>query len=107
MEKKSEKYLMEVKGCTLFRDGVGYFPDAPTERGAKHLRELIDAKREGYHARIAFVIQGEGIREVRPNTETDPEFTKAFIEARAAGVEVVFYLCRVTADELEIIEESG
>ena len=107
MEKKSEKYLMEVKGCTLFRDGVGYFPDAPTERGAKHLRELAAATREGYHARIAFVIQGEGIREVRPNTETDPEFTKAFIEARAAGVEVVFYLCRVTADELEIIEESG
>lgn len=105
MEKKSEKFLMEVKGCTLFRDGVGYFPDAPTERGAKHLRELIDAKREGYHARIAFVIQGEGIREVRPNTETDPEFTKAFIEARAAGVEVVFYLCRVTADQLEIVEE--
>ena len=107
MEKKSEKYLMEVKGCTLFRDGVGYFPDAPTERGAKHLRELAAAIREGYHARIVFVIQGEGIREVRPNTETDPEFTKAFIEARAAGVEVVFYLCRVTADELEIIEESG
>ena len=107
MEKKSEKYLMEVKGCTLFRDGVGYFPDAPTERGAKHLRELAAATREGYHARIAFVIQGEGIREVRPNTETDPEFTKAFIEARAAGVEVVFYLCKVTADELEIIEESG
>lgn len=105
MEKKSEKYLMEVKGCTLFRDGVGYFPDAPTERGAKHLRELINAKREGYHARIAFVIQGEGIREVRPNTETDPEFTKAFNEARAAGVEVVFYLCRVTADQLEIVEE--
>ena len=103
----AEKYLMEVKGCTLFRDGVGYFPDAPTERGAKHLRELAAATREGYHARIAFVIQGEGIREVRPNTETDPEFTKAFIEARAAGVEVVFYLCRVTADELEIIEESG
>lgn len=107
MEKKEspERYLMEVKGCTLFRDGIGFFPDAPTERGAKHLRELIAAKREGYHARIAFVIQGEGIREVRPNTETDPEFTKAFNEARAAGVEVVFYLCRVTADQLEIVEE--
>lgn len=100
-----ERYLMEVKGCTLFRDGVGYFPDAPTERGAKHLRELVAATSEGYHARIAFVIQGEGIREVRPNTETDPEFTKAFEEAKAAGVEVVFYLCRVTADELTIVEE--
>ena len=107
MEKKggTERYLMEVKGCTLFRDGIGFFPDAPTERGAKHLRELAAATREGYLARIAFVIQGEGIREVRPNTETDPEFTKAFNEARAAGVEVVFYLCRVTAEELEIGEE--
>ena len=103
MEKDGEKYLMEVKGCTLFVDGVGYFPDAPTERGAKHLRELTGAVKEGYNAIIAFVIQGEGISEVRPNEATDPEFAAAFREATTAGVKVIFYTCRVTEDELEII----
>ena len=106
MEKGSDKYLMEVKGCTLFRDGVGYFPDAPTERGAKHLRELTEAVNNGYKAVIAFVIQGEGIYEVRPNVDTDPEFTKAFREAEAAGVKVVFYICRVTENELKIIDSK-
>ncbi|WP_026524923.1 DNA/RNA nuclease SfsA [Butyrivibrio sp. MB2005] len=105
MEKGDKKYLMEVKGCTLFVDGVGYFPDAPTERGAKHLRELAGAISEGYQAAVAFVIQGEGITEVRPNMTTDPEFAAAFEEARAAGVKVIFYLCRVTEDNLEIMEE--
>ena len=111
MEKKSdaatdaepERYLMEVKGCTLFRDGVGYFPDAPTERGAKHLRELTAAVKKGYHAMIAFVIQGEGISEVKPNTDTDPEFAKAFEKAKKAGVEIVFYKCKITADSIVII----
>ncbi len=103
MEKDGEKFLMEVKGCTLFKDGVGYFPDAPTERGAKHLRELAGAIKEGFKTAVAFVIQGEGISEVRPNAETDPEFTAAFHEAVAAGVKVIFYTCRVTEDEIEII----
>lgn len=106
MEKEDTKYLMEVKGCTLFIDGIGYFPDAPTERGAKHLRELATAVKKGYKTRVAFVIQGEGISEVRPNTDTDPEFAKAFEDARAAGVEVVFYKCRVTADSLCIDSEE-
>ena len=106
MEKKDgARYLMEVKGCTLFKDGIGYFPDAPTERGAKHLRELIKAKSEGYHPIIAFVIQGEGISEVRPNVDTDPEFTKAFNDAKAAGVEVVFFLCKVKPDGFTIISQ--
>ncbi len=97
-----EKYLMEVKGCTLFRNGTGLFPDAPTERGARHLRELIQAQNEGYHAQIAFVIQGEGISKVLPNQETDPEFAKAFYEAEKAGVEVLFLTCRVEKDSIEI-----
>ncbi len=105
MEKGDEKHLMEVKGCTLFVDGVGYFPDAPTERGAKHLRELAGAIADGYQAAVAFVIQGEGITEVKPNDATDPEFTAAFAEARAAGVKVIFYLCKVTEDSLEIVNE--
>ena len=65
MEKGKQKYLMEVKGCTLEIDGVGYFPDAPTERGVKHLRELAAACGQGYKCLIAFVIQMEGISEVR------------------------------------------
>ena len=100
MEKGNDKYLMEVKGCTLFRDGVGLFPDAPTERGAKHLRELALAREQGYNAIIAFVIQGEGIRTVEPNTETDPEFARAFYEAKEAGVEVLFIECKVTPNSI-------
>ena len=100
MEKGNDKYLMEVKGCTLFRDGTGLFPDAPTERGAKHLRELALAREQGYNAIIAFVIQGEGIRTVEPNTETDPEFAKAFYEAKEAGVEVLFIECKVTPNSI-------
>ncbi len=102
MEKGDQRFLMEVKGCTLFRDGIGYFPDAPTERGAKHLRELAGAIAEGYNTALAFVIQREGITEVRPNEETDPEFAKAFREAENAGVQVIFFPCKVSAEEMMI-----
>ncbi|MBQ3898953.1 MAG: DNA/RNA nuclease SfsA [Lachnospiraceae bacterium] len=102
MEKGNEKFLMEVKGCTLEVDGIGYFPDAPTERGVKHLRELIKAKEEGYRAILAFVIQMEGVYEVRPNIATHPEFAEAFEEAKKAGVEILFLPCKVTPDELKI-----
>lgn len=106
MEKDDERYLMEVKGCTLFRDGIGYFPDAPTERGAKHLRELTGAIAEGYNTSVAFVIQGEGISEVRPNEETDPEFAKAFFEAQKAGVRILFLPCEVSAVELKVSQTT-
>ena len=84
-----ERYLMEVKGCTLDRDGIGYFPDAPTERGVKHLYGLAKASAAGYHAFLAFVIQMEGVLEVRPNTETHPEFAEALQAAEQAGVQVL------------------
>lgn len=100
MEKGNHKYLMEVKGCTLEKNGVGYFPDAPTERGVKHIYELIKAKKEGYNAMLAFVIQMEGIDEVLPNVEMQPEFGVAMNDARAAGVEIVFIKCKVFEDEL-------
>lgn len=103
MEKDGRKYLMEVKGCTLEIDGVGYFPDAPTQRGVKHLRELISASREGYECTAAFVIQMEGITEVRPNTETHPQFGKVLEEAEAAGVRILYLQCSVGEDSLEII----
>ena len=104
MERGTEKFLLEVKGCTLERDGVGYFPDAPTERGAKHLRELTSSLKDGYRAGIAFVLQAECFREVLPNEETDPAFAEAFRDAVSAGVEVFFCLCRVTPDEMVITE---
>ena len=102
---KTEKYLMEVKGCTLERSGIGYFPDAPTERGVRHLHELIKAKREGYHAVLVFVIQMDGIREVHANVETHPEFGAALEEAKRAGVEVQFIQCHVEPDRLEVLSD--
>ncbi|MCI8285027.1 MAG: DNA/RNA nuclease SfsA [Firmicutes bacterium] len=102
MEKGDKKYLLEVKGCTLERNGVGYFPDAPTERGIKHLRELAKAAGEGYECAAAFVVQMEGVHEVRPNVDTHPEFGKALWEAQAAGVRVMTLSCRVSEDEIAI-----
>ena len=103
MEKDDRKYLMEVKGCPLERDGIGYFPDAPTERGVKHIYELIKAKEDGYEVSLAFVIQMEGVNEVLPNIETHPEFGVAIDDAKKAGVNIVFIKCRVYENRLEYI----
>ena len=103
MTRGKARFLMEVKGCTLEVDGIGYFPDAPTKRGVKHLRELTKATKDGYKAMLAFVIQMDGVSEVRPNIETHPEFGTALAEAKAAGVEVLFLKCHVEPDLLEII----
>ncbi|MDD6070992.1 MAG: DNA/RNA nuclease SfsA [Clostridiales bacterium] len=103
MEKGDQKYLMEVKGCTLEVDGIGYFPDAPTERGIKHLHELTKAAKEGFICYAAFVIQMEGIKEVQANVATHAEFGEALEEAKAAGVQVLCLECRVTEDTLEIV----
>lgn len=102
IENRTEKILMEVKGCTLEMDGIGYFPDAPTERGIKHIKELISAKHNGYEATLAFVIQMEGVDEVRPNISTHPEFGTALEEAISNGVKVMFFTCSVSTDELII-----
>ena len=99
----SERYLMEVKGCTLEIDGIGYFPDAPTERGIKHLKELAGAAGQGYHCIMAYVIQMEGINEVRPNIATHPAYGKAVEEALAAGVKVLFLCTEVKENELRIV----
>jgi len=104
MERNGEKYLMEVKGCTLEQNGIGYFPDAPTERGVKHLRELAKAVKDGYKAMLAFVIQVDGVAEVRANVDTHPEFGTALEEAKAAGVEVLFLKCHVEPDAIKIVE---
>lgn len=102
MEKGNKRYLMEVKGCTLERDGIGYFPDAPTERGVKHLHELAKAVSEGYQTYLAFAIQMEGVTRVLPNVDTHPEFGAALEVAEAAGVKVLYLPCRVEEDALYI-----
>ncbi len=100
MEKGKEKYLLEVKGCTLEINGIGYFPDAPTLRGVKHLNELAELQKQGYNCAVAFVIQMEGISEVCPNTDTHPQFGKALEQAKKAGVKVLFLGCEVNINSL-------
>lgn len=110
MERNGEKYLTEVKGCTLVADqkrGIGLFPDAPTERGVKHLNELAAAAKEGYHGQIVFVIQMNGIHMVFPNDETQPEFGEALVRAAKAGVQVAYYSCHVEADSIKITGVVG
>ena len=94
--------FLEVKGCTLENDGICAFPDAPTERGAKHLRGLTEAVKDGYGGYVLFVIQMTDVKYLHPNDATDPEFGKALREAAANGVEVLAVDCDVTADEMKI-----
>ncbi|WP_294518898.1 DNA/RNA nuclease SfsA [uncultured Anaerovibrio sp.] len=102
MERQGTKFLLEVKGCTLERDGIGFFPDAPTQRGIKHIRELIQAQQEGYIAGIAFVIQMPKVKEVRPNIETHPAFGEAWEQAKASGVRIIFLGCHVEPQSMTL-----
>ena len=101
-QKGEKKGFIEVKGVTLEGNGIAKFPDAPTERGAKHLRELIKAKEEGYEAAALFVIQMKGVQEFRPNEERDKNFTAALKEAVKAGVKILAYDCRVQVGKVYI-----
>ena len=100
--KDGKQCFLEVKGCTLEHDGACAFPDAPTERGAKHIRGLTAAARAGYGAFILFVIQMSDVKYIRPHDETDPEFGKALREASQNGVRVLAMDCAVTPDTMEI-----
>ena len=102
MERRENRTLMEVKGCTLEINGIGYFPDAPTERGTKHLRELITAVQAGFGATVAFVIQMDGVTEVRPNLAMDPAFGEALRDAETAGVRLLMLPCHVVPDSIKI-----
>ncbi|MBE6686436.1 MAG: DNA/RNA nuclease SfsA [Ruminococcaceae bacterium] len=103
LEKGNDKYFIEVKGCTLEIDGIGYFPDAPTERGVKHLYELVKASEQGYRSAVAFVIQMPQITEVRANIATHKEFGDALDHARSKGVEVMMLQCEITDNDMKII----
>ena len=94
--------FLEVKGVTLETDGVCAFPDAPTERGAKHLRGLTRAAQEGFGAYVLFVIQMSDVRCIHPNDATDPDFGAALREAAAAGVRILAVDCVVTEDTMTI-----
>lgn len=103
--KDGKRCFLEVKGVTLENDGVCAFPDAPTERGAKHLKGLSQAAGEGYGAYVLFVVQMENVRYLHPNDRTDPAFGKALREAAAAGVQVLALDCKVTPGTM-VLNES-
>lgn len=103
-DEEGRKAFMEVKGVTLEYGGHASFPDAPTERGTRHLRELILAREEGYEAYILFVIQMKPMKDICPNEEHDPEFAKALREAAAKGVRVMALDCKVTPGSM-ILDE--
>lgn len=101
-EAVDKRGFIEVKGVTLEEDGHARFPDAPTERGVKHINELISAHEEGYEAYILFVVQMEGAKDVAPNDVTHPQFGEALVKAAKAGVNILAYDCLVTPDSLII-----
>ena len=100
--KDGRRCFLEVKGVTLEADGVCAFPDAPTVRGAKHLRELTSLAQAGYGAYVLFVIQMKDVKYLHPNDATDPGFGEALRQAAAAGVHVLAVDCDVTPDAMVI-----
>lgn len=101
-ESSESKGFVEVKGVTLEEDGVVRFPDAPTQRGVKHLEELIQAKAAGYEAAVCFVIQMDRVAWFAPNDRTHPEFGEALRRAAEAGVEILALDCNVAVGRVEI-----
>ncbi len=97
-----KKSFVEVKGVTLEQDGVVLFPDAPTERGVKHIEELCDCLKNGYGAYLFFVVQMKDVAYFTPNKDTHPEFSKALKRAKKQGVKIYAVDCRVTFDSMEI-----
>lgn len=90
-ESKDKKAFMEVKGVTLEDKGIAMFPDAPTERGAKHVLEMMEAVKEGYEGTIFFLIQMKGPKELRPNWQMDEKFSEAVKLASENGVRIIAY----------------
>lgn len=100
-----QRTFLEVKGVTLNQNGTALFPDAPTLRGEKHVRELIECRKQGYGAGILFVVKFETALRFAPNTERQPEFARALREAKDAGVYIRAVRCRVSPDAVEAEEE--
>ncbi|MDO5362939.1 MAG: DNA/RNA nuclease SfsA [Eubacteriales bacterium] len=102
VESSRRKAFMEVKGVTLEENNIARFPDAPTQRGLKHVEELTHCIRDGYEAYLLFVIQMKGITCFEPNWNTHPEFGEALIDAQNTGVKLLAYDCFVTENLMEI-----
>lgn len=102
MESGGRRILTEVKGVTLENGSVVSFPDAPTERGVKHLRELAASIGEGFEAHVVFVVQMSGVKYLHPNWDTHPEFGNALCEAASLGVHIHAYECAVKETSLNI-----
>lgn len=105
VQDREKRHLIEVKGVTLEENGIARFPDAPTERGVKHIQGLMRGLEEGYECWICFVVQMEGITALYPNDQTHPAFGEALRAAHRAGVHVLAYGCRVVPGEAEISYE--
>lgn len=102
VEADGKGHFIEVKGVTLEENGVVRFPDAPTERGVKHVEELVRAREDGYESWVCFVIQMSGVKRFEPNDRTHPEFGAALRQAKQAGVHVLALVCSVARDRLTI-----
>ena len=102
VEDGTRKAFIEVKGVTLENNGTLMFPDAPTLRGIKHINELIEAAKAGYEAYILFVIQMKGAKEFKPNDLTHKEFGDALRKAKASGVKILAYDCKITPNIIEL-----
>jgi sugar fermentation stimulation protein A len=102
LEQGDTRHLVEVKGVTLEENGVARFPDAPTERGVKHINGLMAAQEEGYVCSICFVVQMSPVQWMEPNDSTHPAFGDALRRAAEAGVQVIAVDCAVTSDSLSI-----
>ncbi len=102
LECGKRKIFLEVKGVTLENNGVVLFPDAPTERGVKHVRELIQCHAKGFETYVLFVVQMERALYFTPNKKTHPQFADALCEAQNAGLQLLAYTCKVTPDEMKI-----
>lgn len=105
IEGENSKTFTEVKGVTLIKDGIALFPDAPTERGVKHIKELIECRKEGLGAEILFVVQTRFAECFSPNDETHLQFAEALREAENAGVKITAVNCIVTPSEMIIDRE--
>ena len=104
-EDSEKRGFVEIKGVTLEHDGVVRFPDAPTERGVKHLEELISAKAAGYEAAVCFIVQMEGMDHLEPNDATHPAFGDALRKCAAAGVEVLALECETAPGYVKAVRE--
>ena len=102
VEAEDKKIFIETKGVTLEENEVFMFPDAPTERGVKHIKELIECKKDGYEAYIIFIIQADYGKKFIPNKKTHKEFADILNEAKSKGVNVLCYNCSVKENELKI-----